>query len=77
MDAASVEPFATTPANVFTLTFDDNLVGIITSDLVRTFLANLKALLPEIATDLDQVPENPSMQIRLVVRFVRLALLQE
>jgi hypothetical protein len=73
---ASTEPFSTTPENLFTLTFDDNQVGINTGDLVRTFLANLKSLLPQIATNLDQVPENPAMQISLVVRFVRLALLQ-
>ena len=43
---------------------------------MRTFLANLKALLPQIATNLDEVPETPAMVIQLVVRFVRLALLQ-
>ena len=73
---AGTEPFTTTPADLFTLTFDDNQVGITTPDLVRTFLANLKSLLPQIAANLDQIPENPAMQIRLVVRFVRLALLQ-
>jgi len=74
---ASQEPFATTPDNLFTLTFNDSEIGITTSDLMRAFLANLKRLIPEIADDLEQVPENPAMQIQMVVRFVRLALLQE
>jgi hypothetical protein len=74
---ASQEPFATNPDNLFTLTFNDNRVGITTPDLMRAFLANLKRLLPEIADDLDQTPEHPAMQIQLIVRFVRLALLQE
>ena len=73
---ASTQPFTTEPADVFALTFADSKVGITTPDLVRTFVANLKRLLPEIAPNLDQIPENPAMQIRLVVRFVRLALLQ-
>lgn len=74
---ASTEPFTTVPPNLFTLTFDDRLVGMTTPDLVRAFLANLKRLLPDIAHDLDQIPENPAMQIQMIVRFVRLALLQE
>jgi hypothetical protein len=73
---ATTEPFTTIPANLLALTFDDNQVGIDTADLVRTFVANLKSLLPGIAANLDQIPENPAMQIQLVVRFVRLALLQ-
>lgn len=73
---ASTEPFSTTPPSLFTLTFNDGQVGITTPDLMRTFVANLKTLLPQIAADLDQVPANPAMQIQLVVRFVRLALLQ-
>ena len=73
---ANTEPFTTTPANLFTLTFDDNQVGISTADLMRTFLANLKTLLPQIASNLDQIPENPGITIQSVVRFVRLALLQ-
>jgi hypothetical protein len=73
---ASTDPFTTTPGSLFTLTFNDNQVGITTADLVRTFIANLKGLLPQIATSLDQIPENPAMKIQLVVRFVRLALLQ-
>jgi len=73
---ASTSPFTTTPSNLFTLTFADNSVGITTPDLVRLFIANLKRLLPTIATSLDQIPENPAMQIQLVARFVRLALLQ-
>jgi hypothetical protein len=74
---ASQEPFSTNPDNLFTLTFNDNRIGITTPDLMRAFLANLKRLIPEIADDLEHVPENPAMQIQLVVRFVRLALLQE
>jgi len=74
---ASQEPFSTNPDNLFTLTFNDNRIGITTPDLMRAFLANLKRLIPEIADDLEHVPESPTMQIQLVVRFVRLALLQE
>lgn len=68
------EPFSTSPPNLFTLTFEQ--VGISTQDLMRIFLANLKTLLPEISTNLDQIPESSAMQIQLVGRFVRLALLQ-
>ena len=73
---ASVIPFTTVPADTFDRTFDDNQIGINTGDLVRLFIANLKSLLPGIASSLDQIPENPAMQIELVARFVRLALLQ-
>ena len=71
---AGVDPFATRPPDLFTLTFNNILVGITTADLVRAFLANLKALLPEIDADIDRIPENPGAAIRDVARFVRLAL---
>jgi hypothetical protein len=71
---ARQDPFTTKPPDLFPLTFNSDLVGITTADLVRTFFANLKALLPEIASDIDRIPENPSAVIRDVARFVRLAL---
>jgi hypothetical protein len=73
---ATTDPFATVPADAFDRTFDDNQIGINTADLVRLFIANLKSLLPGIASSLDQIPENPAMKIELVARLVRLALLQ-
>ena len=74
---ATATPFTTVPADAFDRTFDDNQIGINTGDLVRLFIANLKSLLPRIASSLAQIPENPAMQIELVARFVRLALLQQ
>jgi hypothetical protein len=73
---STTDPFTTVPADAFDRTFDDNQIGINTADLVRLFIANLKSLLSGIASSLDQLPENPAMQIELVARFVRLALLQ-
>ncbi len=76
VNAASV-PFATRPPDLFTLTFEDEAVCIETPDLMRTFIANLKALLPSISDSLDQIPENPALVIQLVARSVRIALMQK
>lgn len=73
---ATTDPFTTVPANAFDLSFNDNQIGITTADLVRLFIANLKSLLPGIASSLDQIPENPAMAIADVATLVMLALLQ-
>ena len=73
---AAGDPFTTNPPDLFTRTFGDAVVGIATPDLMRTFLANLKALLPPIAATIDRIPENQALAIQVVARFVRLALLQ-
>jgi hypothetical protein len=73
---ANGDTFSTKPDNLFALTFSDNKVGITTPDLMRVFLANLKVLLPQIGDTIDQIPENPAIQIEKVALLVRLALLQ-
>ena len=73
---AGGDTFTTIPADLFARTFNDNQVGITTSDLMRVFLANLKVLLPQISDTIDQIPENPAIQIEKVALLVRLALLQ-
>ena len=73
---AANDLFTTNPPDLFTRTFEDAAVGIATPDLMRTFLANLKALLPTIGASVDQIPENQALAIQVVARFVRVALLQ-
>ena len=67
--------FTVDPADVFDRLFQD--IGITTPDLVQTFLDNLTSLLPVIAATIAQIPKKPDMAIMLVVRVVRLALVQD
>jgi hypothetical protein len=63
-----------TPPNLGTLTFNDPTVGLSNTQMA-IFKANLAALLPEIAADIAQIPENAGLKISAVATFVRLALL--
>ena len=72
---AAGSSFTVDPADVFDKLFQD--VGITTADLVQTFLDNLTSLLPGIAATIAQIPQRPDMAIMLVVRVVRLALVQD
>jgi hypothetical protein len=67
-------PFATTPDDLFDRTFDDKLVGI-SDDQMPVVKANLTVLLPEIADDISQIPENAATPIEKVAEFIRLSLL--
>ena len=69
-------PFATTPDDLFDRTFDDKLVGI-SDDQMPVVKANLSALLPEIADDISQIPENAATPIEKVAEFIRLSLLAQ
>jgi len=72
----TVVPFATTPDDLFDRTFDDNLVGI-SDDQMPVVKANLSVLLPEIASDISQIPDNAASPIEKVAEFVRLSLLAQ
>jgi len=61
------------PDDLGTLTFGDPRVGL-TDDGVAIFKANLKNLLPQIASDIDQIPDNSNLNIGDVARFVQLSL---
>ncbi len=67
-------PFATTPGDLFDRTFDDKLVGI-SDDQMPVVKANLSVLLPEIADDISQLPDNAATPIEKVAEFIRLSLL--
>lgn len=61
------------PENLLELTFAD--VGL-SDDLVAVFKANLTIILPEIADDIAQIPDNAGLPIADVLEFVRLSLLR-
>jgi len=67
-------PFSTTPDDLFDRTFDDKLVGI-SDDQMPVVKANLSVLLPEIADDISQIPDNAATPIEKVAEFIRLSLL--
>ena len=69
----SQDPPAFEPSDLGTLTFGDPRVGM-TDQGVAIFKANLKILLPQIADDIDQIPDNASLNIADVARFVQLSL---
>lgn len=71
---AAANPFTTDPPNLFDLQFNDDAVRIADEDM-RLFKANLASLLPEISSDIDEIPENANQRIRKVAEFVRVALL--
>jgi hypothetical protein len=61
------------PDDLGTMTFGDPRVGL-TDDGVAIFKANLRVLLPQIAGDIDQIPDNANLNIGDVARFVQLSL---
>jgi serine protease AprX len=69
VDAAAT-PFEPKPADLFDRTFAD--VALDRSGMAM-FKANLGALLPGIATDVTAIPEDPSLRIRDVARYVALS----
>jgi hypothetical protein len=68
------DPFVVDPPDLGTLTFADPKVGM-SDQQVGIFKATLKALLPQIAKDIDQLPDNANLVVGEVAEFVRLALL--
>ena len=67
------DPPAFEPSDLGELTFGDPRVGL-TDQGVAIFKANLKILLPQIADDIDQIPDNANLNIGDVARFVQLSL---
>jgi hypothetical protein len=61
------------PDDLGSLTFADPRVGL-TDEGVAIFKANLKTLLPQIADDIDQIPDNANLNIGDVAKFVQLSL---
>jgi hypothetical protein len=72
---ATANPFSTTPDDLFDRTFKDSAVGMGDNDM-NIFKANLSALLFEIKSDINAIPENADEKIGDVAEFVRLSLLQ-
>jgi len=62
------------PANLGALTFNDPKVGM-SNGQMPIFKGNLATLLPTIATDIAQIPDNAGLQIAKVAEVVRLSLL--
>ena len=71
---STTTPFETDPNDLFDRTFNDQKVGL-SDDQMAVFKANLTVLLPSIASDIDQIPENAALPIDKVAKFVKLALL--
>lgn len=67
------EPPVFEPEDLGSLTFGDPRVGL-SDEGVAIFKANLKILLPQIAGDIDEIPDNASLNIGDVARFVQLSL---
>lgn len=61
------------PDDLGSLTFGDPRVGL-TNEGVSIFKANLKILLPVIADDIDEIPDNANLNIGDVAKFVQLSL---
>jgi hypothetical protein len=62
------------PANLDTLALDDPTVGI--SDGQMPILkANLKQMLPQIAADIDQIPDNAAVTVDQLADLVNTALM--
>jgi hypothetical protein len=61
------------PDDLGSLTFGDPRVGL-TNEGVSIFKANLKILLPVIAEDIDEIPDNANLNIGDVAKFVQLSL---
>jgi hypothetical protein len=72
VDTTQVPP-AFDPSDLGELTFGDPRVGM-SDEGVAVFKANLKILIPEIAGDIDQIPDNANLNIGDVARFVQLSL---
>jgi hypothetical protein len=68
------DPPAFEPENLGTLTFNDSQVGLADEDMA-IFKANLKTLLPQIGDDIDQIPDNASLNIGDVAKFIQLSLM--
>jgi serine protease AprX len=75
VDAAAT-PFEPTPSDLLDCTFDDTRVGLDRAGMVA-FKSNLSALLPAIAADVQAIPEDPSLRIRDVARYVAASLRAE
>jgi hypothetical protein len=67
------DPPAFEPDDLGSLTFGDPRVGL-TNEGVAIFKANLKILLPTITDDIHEIPDNASLNIGDVAKFVQLSL---
>ena len=67
------DPPAITPEDLGLLTFNDPAVGM-TDEQVAIFKSNLIILLPDIANDIRQIPDNANQNIGDVAQFIQLAL---
>ena len=67
------DPPAFDPDDLGSLTFGDPRVGL-TNEGVAIFKANLKILLPTIAADIDEIPDNANLNIGDVAKFIQLSL---
>jgi hypothetical protein len=67
------DPPAFDPEDLGSLTFADPRVGL-SNEGVAIFKSNLKILLPTIADDIDEIPDNANLNIGDVAKFVQLSL---
>jgi hypothetical protein len=67
------DPPAFEPDDLGSLTFADPRVGL-SNEGVAIFKSNLKILLPTIADDIDEIPDNANLNIGDVAKFVQLSL---
>jgi hypothetical protein len=73
---ARQQPFTTVPDDLFDRTFNDPQVGI-SDEQMAAFKAALARLLPQIADDIAQIPENSALSIEEVATLVKDALLAD
>jgi hypothetical protein len=66
-------PPAFDPDDLGSLTFGDPRVGL-TDEGVAIFKANLRMLLPQIAEDIDRIPDHADLNIGDVAKFIQLSL---
>jgi serine protease AprX len=66
----ATDPCKVTPPNLLDLAFNDPAVGLATSARMSAWKANLARMLPMFRDAIREIPENPSLRIRDVTRFV-------
>jgi hypothetical protein len=70
----STTPPTFKPANLDTLALNDAAVGI-SDEQMPIFRANLREMLPQIASAIDQIPDNASATVDQIAEVVNTALM--
>src|SRR6267142_130080 len=67
---SSKTPITTNPPNLLERPFNDVAVGITTPAQMTVWKANLRHLLPQFASQIEDIPTRPDLRIGEAARFV-------